>query len=79
MLAAYRQQQQDFQPGMPNEVLVLHRRQGQDDPGSISLAELCAELAAADREGRVQLSVLGFGDVLPVAALTQAWRRWTGR
>ena len=72
MLAAYRQQQKDFQPGMPNEVLVFTDGKDQDDPGSISLATLRAQLAASDPKHRVQLSVLGFGDVLPVAALTQA-------
>ena len=72
MLAAYRQQQKDFQPGMPNEVLIFTDGKDQDDPGSISLATLRTELAAADPKRRVQLSVLGFGDVLPVAALTKA-------
>ena len=72
ILAAYRHQQEDFQPGMPNEVLVFTDGKDQDDPGGISLASLRTSLAAADPGKHVQVGVLGFGGQLPAAALEHA-------
>jgi hypothetical protein len=72
ILAAYRQQQKHFQPGMPNEVLVFTDGVDGDDPGSITLPELYSGLAATDPAKPVQIGVLGFGDELPVNDLTYA-------
>jgi Ca-activated chloride channel family protein len=72
ILAAYRHQQKNFQPGMPNEVLVFTDGKDQDDPGGISLASLRSSLAAADPSRHVQVGVLGFGDQLPTTSLTHA-------
>jgi hypothetical protein len=72
ILAAYRRQQRDFQPGMPNEVLVFTDGKDQDDPGGISLAALRSSLAAADPGKHVQVGELGFGGQLPTTALEHA-------
>jgi Bacterial extracellular solute-binding protein/von Willebrand factor type A domain len=72
ILAAYRHQQDNFQPGMPNEVLVFTDGKDQDDPGGISLASLRSSLAAADPGRHVQVGVLGFGNQLPITSLTHA-------
>ena len=72
ILDAYRHQQKDFQPGMPNEVLVFTDGKDQDDPGAVSLASLRKSLAAADPRRHVQVGVLGFGQDLPVTALEHA-------
>ena len=72
ILAAYRHQQKDFVPGMPNEVLVFTDGKDQDDPGAISLASLRTSLATLDLQKHVQVGVLGFGNQLPAATLEHA-------
>jgi Bacterial extracellular solute-binding protein/von Willebrand factor type A domain len=72
ILAAYQQQQADFRKGLPTEVLLFTDGVDQDAPGSVDIGQLKAQLAAADPAKHVQLAVLGFGDQIPVAALTDA-------
>jgi Bacterial extracellular solute-binding protein/von Willebrand factor type A domain len=72
ILAAYRAQQAAFTSGMPTEVLVFTDGHNQDDPNSISLSQLKKALAGSNRAKHVQIGVLGFGNQLPVTALTDA-------
>jgi Ca-activated chloride channel family protein len=72
ILAAYQQQQANFRTDMPTEILVFTDGVDQDAPGSVDIAQLKAQLAAADPGKRVQIAVLGFGDQIPVQALTDA-------
>lgn len=72
ILGAYRYQQAHYQAGMPNEVVLFTDGVNQDDPDSISLDQLHADLAATDPGKRVQLSIFGIGDALPAKDITAA-------
>lgn len=72
ILAAYRNQQAHYRAGMPNEVVLFTDGVNEDDPGSISLAQLQAGLDGSDPHRRVQLSIFGIGSHVPAAALTAA-------
>lgn len=72
ILDAYRYQQAHYRSDMPNEVVLFTDGVNEDDPGSISLAQLHAGLAAADPHHRVQLSIFGIGNNVPAHALTAA-------
>ena len=72
ILAAYKYQQAHFQAGMPNEIMLFTDGVNQDDPASISRAQLKAALAAADPKKRVQIGIFAFGKRLPTDALTDA-------
>jgi von Willebrand factor type A domain len=72
ILAAYRYQQAHYTPGVPDQVVLFTDGVNQDDPNTISLGQLTAGLAAADPAKRVQLSVFGFGNTVPVDTLTAA-------
>lgn len=72
ILGAYRYQQAHYRSDLPNEVVVFTDGINQDDPGTISLDQLHAGLAATDPHKRVQLSLFGIGNALPAAALTAA-------
>jgi hypothetical protein len=72
ILAAYRAQLAAFSSAMPTEVLVFTDGRNEDDPNSISLSQLKRALAASDRTKHVQIGVLGFGNRLPVDALSAA-------
>ncbi len=71
ILAAYRYQQAHFQAGLPNEILLFTDGVN-EDTSSISLAQLKANLAAADPARRVQVGIFAFGKRLPTNALTDA-------
>jgi Ca-activated chloride channel homolog len=72
ILAAYRSQLSKLSSGMPTEVMVFTDGRNEDDPNSISLATLRKALVNSDRAKHVQVGVLGFGNRLPVDALTAA-------
>lgn len=72
ILGAYRYQQAHYQSSMPNVLVLITDGVNQDDPDSITLDQLNAGLAATDPNKRVQLSVFGIGNQLPVAALNSA-------
>ncbi len=72
ILAAYQYQQAHYQAGIPNEIMLFTDGVNQDDPTSISRAQLKAALAAADPEKRVQIGIFAFGTRLPTDALTDA-------
>jgi hypothetical protein len=72
ILAAYRAQQQNFQPGVPNEVLIFTDGINEDDPQSITLAQLKAALAATDPHRPTQLGIFAFGNRTPVDELEAA-------
>jgi Mg-chelatase subunit ChlD len=72
ILAAYRAQLAAFSSAMPTEVLVFTDGRNEDDPNSISLSQLKRALAASDTAKHVQIGVLGFGNRLPVDALSAA-------
>jgi Bacterial extracellular solute-binding protein/von Willebrand factor type A domain len=62
ILAAYAAAVRGYRPGVPNQVLVFTDGRNEDDPNSITAAELSARLAAAaDPDRPVQLAVVGFG------------------
>ena len=72
ILAAYRAQQVNFSADMPTEVMVFTDGRNEDDPGSISLTGLRRALAASDTAKHIQIGILGFGNRLPVDALSTA-------
>ena len=72
ILAAYRAQLANFSSDMPTEVMVFTDGRNEDDPNSISLTTLRKALASSDRTKHVQIGVLGFGNRLPVDALSAA-------
>ena len=72
ILAAYRAQLAAFSSAMPTEVMVFTDGRNEDDPNSISLSQLKKALAASDTAKHVQIGVLGFGNRLPVDALSAA-------
>lgn len=65
ILAAYRYQVAHYRVDIPNEVVLFTDGVNQDDPVSISLAQLHAGLAATNPNKRVQLSIFGIGDAVP--------------
>jgi hypothetical protein len=73
ILAAYRTATAAYRPGMPNEVLVFTDGRNEDDPGSISPAQLAAGLsAAADRRRPVLVTVVAFGSRPETGVLKKA-------
>jgi hypothetical protein len=72
VLAAYRYQQAHFQPQVPNEIVLFTDGVNEDDPASISLAQLQAALGAADHGRPVQIGIVAFGKRLPTDALAGA-------
>jgi Ca-activated chloride channel family protein len=72
ILAAYRYQQANYKQDMPNEVVLFTDGVNQDDPGSISLAQLHTALAGTDPNKRVQLSIFGIGSAVPADLLQPA-------
>jgi hypothetical protein len=65
ILAAYRYQVAHYRVDIPNEVVLFTDGVNEDDPVSISLAQLHNGLAATDPNKRVQLSIFGIGDAVP--------------
>jgi hypothetical protein len=73
ILAAYRTATAAYRPGMPNEVLVFTDGRNEEDPGSISPAQLAAGLSAAtDRRRPVLLTVVAFGSRPETGVLEEA-------
>ena len=79
ILAAYRYQQAHYQAGVPNEVMLFTDGVNEDEPGSISRAQLKAALAAADPRKRRQMGIFAFGNRLPTGALPTRWPRSRAR
>lgn len=72
ILAAYRSATASYLPGMPNQVVVFTDGRNEDDPDSITAAQLKARLAAtADPKRPVVLTVVAYG-VDPDAELLAA-------
>ncbi|HEX6756726.1 MAG TPA: substrate-binding domain-containing protein [Mycobacteriales bacterium] len=72
-LAAYRSAVASYRPGMPNQVFIFTDGRNEDDPDSITAAQLTAGLqAAADPERPVQLSVVAYGSRPEVPTLEKA-------
>ena len=72
ILAAYQYQQAHYVPGLPNQVILFTDGVNEDDPVTISVDQLKAQLAATDKQKYVQLSVFGFGSSIPADALSSA-------
>jgi hypothetical protein len=72
ILAAYRYQQAHYRSDMPNEVVLFTDGVNQDDPVSISLAQLRARLAGTDPNKRIQLSIFGIGRAVPADVLQRS-------
>jgi len=72
ILAAYRSQQANFEPGVPNELLIFTDGVNEDDPQSITSDQLKAGLAATDPHRKVELGIFAFGDRIPVGQLEAA-------
>jgi hypothetical protein len=73
ILAAYTAAVAGHQRGVPSQVLLFTDGRNEDDPGSISAAQLRAGLDAAAKKDRpVQLSVVAFGSAPEVGALEAA-------
>lgn len=72
ILAAYRYQQANYKQDMPNEVVLFTDGVNEDDPDSISLAQLHTALAGTDPNKRVQLSIFGIGSAVPADLLQRA-------
>jgi hypothetical protein len=72
ILAGYQQLQANYETGIPNELLIFTDGIDQDDPTGISLSQLQNGLAATDPTKRVQLSIFGFGNAVPIDTLTTA-------
>jgi hypothetical protein len=73
ILAAYKSATASWRPGEANQVVVFTDGRNEDDPVSISLAQLTRELkAAADPKRQVELTVVAFGDLPEVEALEEA-------
>lgn len=71
IVAAYKTARDSYQAGVPNQVMVFTDGRNEDDPQTITPAQLTAELAAAKDPARpVQLSIVTFGD-LPDAGLLE--------
>ncbi|HKE50317.1 MAG TPA: VWA domain-containing protein [Actinomycetes bacterium] len=62
ILAAYKTAQASFQEGTPSYVVLFTDGRNQDDPGSLTAAELTNALAqAADPKREVYLTIISFG------------------
>jgi len=73
ILAAYLAAQKTYRPGTPNLVLVFTDGRNEDDPRSISMAQLSAALTkAADPARPVSLTVVAFGSKPEGLALQKA-------
>ena len=57
---------------MPNEVVLFTDGVNEDDPDSISLAQLHTALAGTDANKRVQLSIFGIGSAVPADLLQRS-------
>ncbi len=63
MLAAYLAARDRYRPGVPSHVMVLTDGRNEQDPGSLSLAQLTAQLAAAQDPARpVKLTLVAVGN-----------------
>jgi hypothetical protein len=73
ILAAYKAARDSYRAGIPNQVMVFTDGRNEDDPQTITPAQLSAELAGAKDPARpVQLSVVTFGDLPDVGVLEDA-------
>jgi hypothetical protein len=73
ILAAYTSARSTWTPGQSNQVMVFTDGINDDDPGSITLAQLTQALKKAQDPRRpVQLSVVGFGEQAQLGALNKA-------
>jgi hypothetical protein len=73
ILAAYTSARDTWTAGQSNQVMVFTDGINEDDPGSISLAQLTQGLKKAEDPRRpVQLSVVGFGEHAQLDALSKA-------
>jgi Ca-activated chloride channel homolog len=73
ILAAYKSATASWRAGDANQVLVFTDGRNEDDPVSIGLPQLTKELkAAADPRRPVELTVVAFGDLPDVEALSEA-------
>ena len=73
MLAAYLAVRDNYEPGIPNQVLLFTDGKNEDDPGSMTTAQLSARLTAAqDKTRPIQLAVVSFGTDTDAAALHKA-------
>jgi len=73
ILAAFTSATKAWTPGQSNQVMVFTDGINDDDPGSISLAQLTQSLKKAqDPKRPVQLSVVGFGEHAQMGAVSKA-------
>jgi len=73
ILAAYLAARDAYAAGMPNQVLVFTDGRNEDDPGSITLAQLAEKLVAAqDKQRPILLSVVAFGQPAEAELLKNA-------
>jgi Ca-activated chloride channel homolog len=73
ILAAYKSAQGTYREDVGNQVVVFTDGRNEDDPGSISAAELTAGLkAAADESRPVEVTVVAYGSRPEVATLEAA-------
>ena len=79
ILAAYRYQQDRFDPTLPTQVIVFTDGVEEDSPDTLTADQLRDALAAADPAKRVQLAVFGFGDRVPVDELMAALKPVQGQ
>ena len=79
MLAAYLAGRDAARPGVPTLVVVFTDGRNEDDPGSISIEDLTAQLVAAQDPARpVQLTVAAFGEETDAELLTAALKPVNG-
>ena len=73
LLAAYRSAQEGYRDGIPDHVVLFTDGRNEDDPGSLSAAQLSAELrAAADPKRPVHVTVISFGPESNAQAVAKA-------
>jgi Bacterial extracellular solute-binding protein/von Willebrand factor type A domain len=73
ILASFRAARDGYREGTPNHVVVFTDGRNEDDPGSISAAQLSAQLKAAlDPNRPVSLTVIKFGPESDAKALEKA-------
>jgi hypothetical protein len=71
ILAAYQSARDNYRPGVPNQVLLFTDGRNQDDPNTITAAQLAERLTAAkDPDRPVQLTVVTFGQLPDAGLLT---------
>lgn len=73
IVAAYTAARDNYRPGVPNQVLVFTDGHNEDDPNTMTAAQLAAKLKAAKDPARpVQLGVAAFGQRTEAAAVAAA-------